>query len=134
MLCCHAMADDSELEKMKCPLRGTNKRFLLNTLRSTGLMHGTGGPSDGSSAAGGHSKMESRSRCRSHSRTPPRDHRANGGHRDRKRQHGDSNGHSGQKRDGDKDKSDSHKEISSRYRKYRKGGQSRDSDLPQSRS
>ncbi|KAK2859476.1 hypothetical protein Q5P01_004096 [Channa striata] len=29
---------------LKCPLRTTNKRFLLNTLRSTGLQRRTGEP------------------------------------------------------------------------------------------
>uniref|UniRef100_A0A5F9CB08 Uncharacterized protein n=1 Tax=Oryctolagus cuniculus TaxID=9986 RepID=A0A5F9CB08_RABIT len=30
-----AMEDDQELERMKCPLAGTNKRFLINTIKNT---------------------------------------------------------------------------------------------------
>uniref|UniRef100_A0A671TX23 Si:ch211-140b10.6 n=1 Tax=Sparus aurata TaxID=8175 RepID=A0A671TX23_SPAAU len=38
---------------LKCPLRSTNKRFLLNTLRSTGLQRHTGEPRAGHSATRG---------------------------------------------------------------------------------
>uniref|UniRef100_A0A8C0T4E4 RNA polymerase I and III subunit D n=2 Tax=Canis lupus familiaris TaxID=9615 RepID=A0A8C0T4E4_CANLF len=30
-----AMEEDQELERMKCPLAGTNKRFLINTIKNT---------------------------------------------------------------------------------------------------
>uniref|UniRef100_A0A8C4DTU0 Si:ch211-140b10.6 n=1 Tax=Dicentrarchus labrax TaxID=13489 RepID=A0A8C4DTU0_DICLA len=97
------MAEDNELEKraveellretdrarvraetmgptgwLKCPLQSTNKRFLLNTLRSTGLQRRTGEPRDGHSTARGRLRSDSPDRSRDRSRTPPRDHRGNG--------------------------------------------------------
>ncbi|XP_022050797.1 protein POLR1D-like [Acanthochromis polyacanthus] len=109
------MADDNELEKraveellretdrarlraetmgpagwLKCPLRSTNKRFLLNTLRSTGLQRRNGEPRAGHSATRGRLRSGSPERSRSRSKTPTRDPRSNGGHRDHKHHHRDS--------------------------------------------
>ncbi|XP_076027409.1 uncharacterized protein LOC143016796 [Genypterus blacodes] len=119
------MADDSELEKraveellretdrarvraetmgptgwMKCPLGSTNKRFLLNTLRPTGLQRRSGEPAAGESST--------RGRQRSRSRTPPRERRANGGHTEHRHHHKDRN--KGQDRD--KDRRDRYKDAS----------------------
>uniref|UniRef100_A0A668SY05 Uncharacterized protein n=1 Tax=Oreochromis aureus TaxID=47969 RepID=A0A668SY05_OREAU len=44
---------------LKCPLRSTNKRFLLNTLRSTGLQRRTGEPGAGHSTARGRLRSDS---------------------------------------------------------------------------
>lgn len=57
---------------MKCPLRSTNKRFLLNTLRSTGLQMRTGEPRDGHSTTRGRRRGDSPDRHRDRSRTPSR--------------------------------------------------------------
>ncbi|XP_021475956.1 protein POLR1D-like isoform X1 [Oncorhynchus mykiss] len=113
------MADDGELEKraveellketsrarvraetmgpagwMKCPLRSTNKRFLLNTLRTTIPQRRPAGHSG-----------EQTSECRRRSRTPSTDHRdSHRRHRDED-SHRDSREHSlkdGHKRDKDR--------------------------------
>ncbi|KAM6900388.1 uncharacterized protein FYW49_016886 [Xenentodon cancila] len=70
---------------LKCPLRSTNKRFLLNTLRSTGLERHTDEPRTGRSSTRERLRHESpEGRC-DRSRTPPADHRSkNGGHTDHK--------------------------------------------------
>ncbi|KAK6293111.1 protein POLR1D-like [Coregonus clupeaformis] len=124
------MADDGELEKraveellketnrarlraetmgpagwIKCPLRSTNKRFLLNTLRTTIPQRRPAGRSG-----------EQTSECRRRSRTPSTDHRDNhrrqgdeDSHRD-SREHSLKNGHKQDKdsntghRDGYKDR------------------------------
>ncbi|XP_008304581.1 mediator of RNA polymerase II transcription subunit 19a [Stegastes partitus] len=129
------MAEDNELEKraidellretdrarvraetmgpagwLKCPLRSTNKRFLLNTLRSTGLQRRTGEPRTGHSTTRGRlrsespDRNESPDRSRDRSRTPPRDHRSNGGHTDHKHHHRDSRKNKDKKLDRDRDK------------------------------
>ncbi|XP_042255019.1 protein POLR1D-like [Thunnus albacares] len=141
------MAEDSELEKraveellketdrarvraetmgpagwLKCPLRSTNKRFLLNTLRSTGLQRHTGEPS---SAKRGRLRSESPDRSRVRSRTPPRDHRNNGGHTDHKH-HRSSRGNKDKKQDRDKGRSHRHKD--NREQRHGKDGRSTDKD------
>uniref|UniRef100_A0A3P8TYQ9 Si:ch211-140b10.6 n=1 Tax=Amphiprion percula TaxID=161767 RepID=A0A3P8TYQ9_AMPPE len=123
------MADDNELEKraveellretdrarlraetmgpagwLKCPLRSTNKRFLLNTLRSTGLQRRSGESRAGHSATRGRLRSESPERSRSRSRTPTRDPRSNGGHRDHKHHHRDSRKNKDKKLDRDRDR------------------------------
>ncbi|XP_075906420.1 uncharacterized protein LOC142904303 [Nelusetta ayraudi] len=71
---------------LKCPLRSTNKRFLLNTLRSTGLQRRPGEPSERLSPARGRQRGDSPVRNRDRSRSPAsRERRSNGGrgdHRD----------------------------------------------------
>ncbi|XP_051910522.1 protein POLR1D-like isoform X2 [Hippocampus zosterae] len=52
---------------LKCPLRGTNKRFLLNTLRSTGLQREPGESKEGHSS---HATTWESSCRRSRSRSP----------------------------------------------------------------
>lgn len=73
---------------LKCPLRSTNKRFLLNTLRSTGLQRRSGEPSERLSPARGRQSDESQVRNRDRSRSPaPRERSTNGGrgdHRNRR--------------------------------------------------
>lgn len=120
------MAEDSELERraveellretdrarvraetmgpagwLKCPLRSTNKRFLLNTLRSTGLQR-----RDGRSAARGRPRGDSPDRSRDRSRSPPRDQRSNGGRSDHRQHHHhrDSCSNRDKKRDRDKER------------------------------
>ncbi|CDQ97918.1 unnamed protein product [Oncorhynchus mykiss] len=79
---------------MKCPLRSTNKRFLLNTLRTTIPQRRPAGHSG-----------EQTSECRRRSRTPSTDHRdSHRRHRDED-SHRDSREHSlkdGHKRDKDR--------------------------------
>ncbi|CAL8294387.1 unnamed protein product [Lota lota] len=92
------MADDNDLEKraieellrettrararvetmgpsgwMKCPLRSTNKRFLVNTLRSSGLQRRAEGPTPGRSATRGGPRSDPPPGDEHHDRTPPRD-------------------------------------------------------------
>ncbi|XP_069007820.1 protein POLR1D [Embiotoca jacksoni] len=76
---------------LKCPLRSTNKRFLLNTLRSTGLQRRTGEPRAEDSTTRWRPRSESPERSRDRSRTPPRDHGRNGGHTDNKQHHRNKN-------------------------------------------
>ncbi|KAM4606760.1 uncharacterized protein ACJ7VT_016894 [Polymixia lowei] len=147
------MADESELEKraveellretnrarvraetmgpagwMKCPLRSTNKRFLLNTLRSTGLQRHTNGPAAEKSTTRGRPRSESRSQDRSRSRTPPRNYRANAGHRDHKPHHRSSSNHNDKKYDRNRDKSYCHKDMDNRDQRRRKNGLGRDTE------
>ncbi|KAF3836512.1 hypothetical protein F7725_029070 [Dissostichus mawsoni] len=105
-----AMAEDNELEKLKCPLRSTNKRFLLNTLRSTNLQRRSGDSRDG------HSRTRSKSleRSRHRSRTPPRDHH-----------HTDHTHHHKEKKQ-DRDKERSHKD--NRDQRHGRDGHNRDKD------
>lgn len=106
------MADDNDLEKraieellretsrarvrvetmgpsgwMKCPLHSTNKRFLVNTLRSSGLQRRSDGPTAGRSATRGCLRSDSLpgDECQDRTPPPPRDlsprDRSNGSHR-----------------------------------------------------
>uniref|UniRef100_A0A3Q3VRH3 Uncharacterized protein n=1 Tax=Mola mola TaxID=94237 RepID=A0A3Q3VRH3_MOLML len=141
------MAEDNELEKraieellketdrartraetmgptgwLKCPLRSTNKRFLLNTLRSTGLQRRPGDAGDAHSTATGGVRSDSPDRNRERSRTPPRDHRS---HRDRKHHHRDNSCHRTDKkreREGER----SHRHSYSRERRHGRDSHSRD--------
>ncbi|XP_044031629.1 protein POLR1D-like [Siniperca chuatsi] len=106
---------------LKCPLRSTNKRFLLNTLRSTGLQRRTGEPRDGHSTARGRLRSDSPDRSRDRSRTPPGD---DGGHTDHKHHHRDSCNNKDKKQDRDKDRSYRHKDH--RDRRHGRDGQNRD--------
>ncbi|XP_062297648.1 protein POLR1D-like [Scomber scombrus] len=140
------MADDSELERraveellketdrarvraetmgpagwLKCPLRSTNKRFLLNTLRSTGMQRRSSEPA----GKRGRPRSESPNRSRSRSRTPPRDHMNNGGHADHKH-HRSSRGHKDKKQDRNIERSHRHKD--NRDRRHGKDGPSTDKD------
>lgn len=67
---------------LKCPLKSTNKRFLLNTLRSTGL-HRRSDESKSESASRGRLRSESPDRKRERSRSPPRHRERHGDHRDK---------------------------------------------------
>ncbi|XP_013857703.1 U1 small nuclear ribonucleoprotein 70 kDa [Austrofundulus limnaeus] len=125
------MAEDTELEKraveellretdrarvraetmgpagwLKCPLRSTNKRFLLNTLRSTGLRRHTEEPRAKRSNTRGRHRSESPEGCRDRSRTPPADHRKNGGHAGHKHPRKDRHTGRDKRRDRDKDRRD----------------------------
>ncbi|XP_029935544.1 protein POLR1D isoform X2 [Myripristis murdjan] len=109
---------------MKCPLRSTNKRFLLNTLRSTGLQRRPSGPAAGEPTTRGRPRSVSQSRdSRSRNRTPPRHHRANGGHTDYKYHHRDSGSKGDKRHDRDKGKREDNKE-----QRHRKHSHDRDSD------
>ncbi|XP_026217156.1 protein POLR1D [Anabas testudineus] len=83
---------------LKCPLRTTNKRFLLNTLRSSGLQRSITEPRASHSTTRGRLRSESQDRNRDRSRTPPRDHRT-GDHSDHKRHHSHNNKDKKQDRD-----------------------------------
>ncbi|KAM9337260.1 uncharacterized protein ABDE67_018575 [Symphorus nematophorus] len=147
------MAEDNELEKraveellretdrarvraetmgpagwLKCPLRSTNKRFLLNTLRSTGLQRRTETSRDGHSTTRGHLRSESPNRRRDRSRTPPsRDHRSTAGCTDHKHHHRDSCNNKDKKQDRDRERSHRHKDNRDR-RRHGRDGQNRDKD------
>ncbi|KAE8279881.1 Protein POLR1D, isoform 2 [Larimichthys crocea] len=146
------MAEDNELEKraveellretdrarvraetmgptgwLKCPLHSTNKRFLLNTLRSTGLQRRTGEPRDGHSTTRGRLKRDSPDRSRDRSRTPPRDHRSNGGHTaDHKHHQRDSCNNKDKKQDRDRERTYRNKD--NRDRRHGRDGENRDKD------
>ncbi|KAM3593863.1 uncharacterized protein V6R79_023983 [Siganus canaliculatus] len=110
---------------LKCPLRSTNKRFLLNTLRSTDPQRRSGEPRDGHSTTRGRLSSDSPERRRDRSRTPPRDHRSSGGQRDCKQHHRDSCNNKDKKQDRDREKSHRHKD---RDRRHGRNGRSRDKD------
>ncbi|KAL6097842.1 polr1d [Pungitius sinensis] len=93
---------------LKCPLRSTNKRFLLNTLRSTGLQQQTAESTDVNSTARGRLRSHSPDRSRNRSRTPPRDPGGKGGHADRKHRRGDSGNNKDKKPERDKERSCRH--------------------------
>uniref|UniRef100_A0A3B3BN41 Si:ch211-140b10.6 n=1 Tax=Oryzias melastigma TaxID=30732 RepID=A0A3B3BN41_ORYME len=57
---------------LKCPLRSTNKRFLLNTLRSTGMQRRNDEPRTTDSKTRGRLTHKSRDRRRGRSSSPPR--------------------------------------------------------------
>ncbi|XP_070784186.1 uncharacterized protein [Enoplosus armatus] len=109
---------------LKCPLRSTNKRFLLNTLRSTGLQRRTGEPRDGQSTTRGRLRSDSPDRSRDHSRTPPGDSRSKGEHTDHKHHHRDSCNNKDKNQDRDKERSYRHKD--NRDRRHGRDGQDRD--------
>ncbi|XP_023272624.1 protein POLR1D [Seriola lalandi dorsalis] len=141
------MAEDNELEKraveellretdrarvraetmgpagwLRCPLRSTNKRFLLNTLRSTGLQRHPSEPRDGHSATRGRLSNETPDRSRDRSRSPPRDYRGNGGHTDHKSHHRHSRNNKDKKEDRDKERNYRHRD---RDRRHGEDGQKR---------
>ncbi|XP_028290520.1 protein POLR1D [Gouania willdenowi] len=96
---------------LKCPLRSTNKRFLLNTLRSTGLQRHSSEPRDGHPTSRGRHQSRSPDRGRDRSRTPPRvqsDHKDN--HRDKPRE-----------KHLDKDRRHSHRHTEDRHRRHTDG-------------
>lgn len=110
---------------LKCPLRGTNKCFLLNTLRSTGLQRRTGEPRTGhtaprgrltskSPATRGRLTSKSPDRSRDRSRTPPRDHRSSGAHTDH--HHRDRRSNKNEKHDRDNEGSYRHRDSRDRRR------------------
>ncbi|XP_042366571.1 protein POLR1D-like [Plectropomus leopardus] len=111
---------------LKCPLRSTNKRFLLNTLRSTGLQQRTGESRHGHSTKRGRLRSASPHRSRDRSRTPPRDHRSKGGRTDHKRHHRDSCNNKDKKQDRDKERTYRHKD--NRDRRHVRDDQSKDKD------
>ncbi|KAM9713317.1 uncharacterized protein ACNS7B_023549 isoform 2-T2 [Menidia menidia] len=95
---------------LKCPLRSTNKRFLLNTLRSTGLQRRSEEPRSGHSTSRGRLRSESPDRRRDRSRSPPKSHRRDGGHTDHKHHHRDSRQHQDKRSDREKDSRYRHRE------------------------
>ncbi|XP_038554022.1 protein POLR1D-like isoform X1 [Micropterus salmoides] len=107
---------------LKCPLRSPNKRFLLNTLRSTGLQGRTSEPRDGHSISRGYLRSDSPGRRRDRSRTPPGYHRSNGGHADHKHHHRESCNNKDKKQSSDKD--GGYKD--GRDRRHGRDGQNRD--------
>ncbi|XP_034025002.1 protein POLR1D [Thalassophryne amazonica] len=134
------MAEDSELEKraieellretdrarvraetmgpagwLKCPLQATNKRFLLNTLRSTSTQQRSAEPTAGHGTTRGYKARGSPDRSRQRSRTPPRHNKR--GHADSKRHHRDNI--KDKRCDGGKD---------DRQRRHKDRGQNRDKD------
>ncbi|XP_040023559.1 uncharacterized protein LOC120811887 [Gasterosteus aculeatus] len=108
---------------LKCPLRSTNKRFLLNTLRSTGLQQHTAESRDGNSTARGRLRSDSPDRSRNRSRTPPRDPRGKGDQADRKHRREDSCNNKDKKPERDKERSCRH--ADSRDGRHGKDGRDR---------
>ncbi|XP_040921850.1 protein POLR1D-like isoform X2 [Toxotes jaculatrix] len=110
-------------KRLKCPLRSTNKRFLLNTLRSTGLQRRTSEPRAGHSATRGRLGSDTPDRRRDRSRSPPRDRRSKGGHTDSKNNHRDTR--SNKDTEEDRDKEGSYRHRDNRDRRHGEGGQER---------
>lgn len=93
---------------LKCPLKSTNKRFLLNTLRSTGLQRRSSDSRSSESATRGRLRSESpERRRRDRSRSPHRDHGRNRGHKD-KHYHEDSSSRKHKRREKGEDRHDRH--------------------------
>lgn len=88
--------------RLKCPLQSTNKRFLLNTLRSTSVQRRSSEPRAAHSAASVHLRSRTRDRSADRSRSPPRDCRGNGGNADRNKHHRDSRNDKHKKEDKEK--------------------------------
>ncbi|XP_029004539.1 protein POLR1D-like [Betta splendens] len=103
---------------LKCPLRTTNKRFLLNTLRSTGLRRRSEEPRRGHSTTRGRLRSESPHRSRDRSRTPHRDHSPRD-KLDHKHQPRDRHKTKDQKRDKERE-SNRHQDV--RHRRRREDG------------
>lgn len=114
--------------RLKCPLQSTNKRFLLNTLRSTEPhKHSpeTGdGAGAGAAAARGRSRSGSLDRQRDRSRSPLRDHTSKGGHGDHKHHQRDSWNNRDKRRAGDRERSSRRKDN----REWRHGRDTRSKD------
>lgn len=108
---------------LKCPLRSTNKRFLLNTLRSTGLQRRSAESRDGPSTTRGRLRSDSPDRSRDRSRTPPRDHRSGG---DLKHHHRDGCNNKDKKQGRDRETSHRHKDH--RDQRHGRDGHNRDKD------
>ncbi|XP_041824249.1 protein POLR1D-like [Melanotaenia boesemani] len=90
---------------LKCPLQSTNKRFLLNTLRSTGLQQRTDESRAPHSTTRERLRSESPERRRQRSRTPPIYQRSNGGNSNHKYHHRDCRPNQDKRRlDRDKDR------------------------------
>lgn len=96
--------------RLKCPLQSTNKRFLLNTLRSTGPPKHTAETQDGSDASRRRSRSNSVDRKRDSSRSPFRDRTSKGGHTDHKHHQRDSCNNRDKRRDGDRERRYRHKD------------------------
>lgn len=97
-------------DRLKCPLQSTNKRFLLNTLRSTGPQKHTAETQDGSPATRRRSRSNSVDRKRNSSRSPSRDHTSKGGQADHKHHQRDSCNNRDKRRDGDRERRSRHKD------------------------
>ncbi|XP_014830795.1 PREDICTED: DNA-directed RNA polymerases I and III subunit RPAC2 [Poecilia mexicana] len=116
---------------LKCPLQGTNKRFLLNTLRSTDLQrHSDVSRTSRSSNTRGRVRSESPDRRRDRSRSPPTDRRSNGGRTDRKRSPSPPrrDGRTSQDKRLDRDKEQQRRHRDNRDKRHddgRNGGRSR---------
>lgn len=96
--------------RLKCPLQSTNKRFLINTLRSTGTQKHTAETVADPSATRRRTRSNSLDRKRDRSRSPFRDHTSKGGHTDHKHHQGDSCNNKDKRRDGDRERSYRHKD------------------------
>ncbi|KAG7525484.1 hypothetical protein JOB18_027433 [Solea senegalensis] len=108
---------------LKCPLQSTNKRFLLNTLRSTGSQQRTS-----SEPRARYSETSSLLRSKVHdrkldrSRSPPRDGRGDSGHTDHKKHHHRDSTRNKDKKE-DRCKERSHRHGDKRDRRHGKDGQ-----------
>ncbi|XP_067341850.1 protein POLR1D-like isoform X2 [Channa argus] len=102
---------------LKCPLQTTNKRFLLNTLRSTGLQRRSGEPRAAeSSPTRGRLRSESPDRSRDRSRTSSRGRRSPGDPMHHKHHHRESRNNKYKRHDGDKERNYSHSNKRQRTR------------------
>ncbi|CAG04216.1 unnamed protein product [Tetraodon nigroviridis] len=129
------MAEDNELEKraieellretdrarlraetmgptgwLKCPLQSTNKRFLLNTLRSAGPQKLPAERQDAAAATRRRSRSKSGDRKGDSSGAPLRDGPSKGGPGGHKRHQRDSCDNRDKRRDGDRDRRPRHKD------------------------
>ncbi|KAM4718480.1 uncharacterized protein FYW61_016294 [Anableps anableps] len=147
------MAEDNELEKraveellretdrarvraetmgpagwLKCPLRGTNKRFLINTLRSTDLQRRSDASTvSRSSSTRGRMRSESPDRRRDRSRSPPTDHESNRGRAERKHSPPRRDGRTSQDKRLDRDKDQQRRRRDDRDKRHG-DGRNRDKD------
>ncbi|XP_072306917.1 uncharacterized protein [Eucyclogobius newberryi] len=91
---------------LKCPLKSTNKRFLLNTLRSSSLQRRSD-ESNSESTSRRRMRSESSDRRRDRSRSPPhRDGERHRGHRDKFNREDSSMKH--KRREKEKERRDGH--------------------------
>ncbi|XP_008306222.1 protein POLR1D [Cynoglossus semilaevis] len=106
---------------LKCPLQSTNKRFLLNTLRSTGLHDRSSKSRERHSSRNSDLRSKSYDRSPGRSRSPHREDRRHEGHRESKKYQRDSH----RNKDKKEDKERSHKHRDNKDKRHGKDRHSR---------
>lgn len=107
--------------RLKCPLQSTNKRFLLNTLRSTGLHDRSSKSRERHSSRNSDLRSKSYDRSPGRSRSPHREDRRHEGHRESKKYQRDSH----RNKDKKEDKERSHKHRDNKDKRHGKDRHSR---------